>query len=192
MAGKSLVLIVVALVIILILVYVGSNQSSNASPVAPANPAVPASPAVPANPAVPAVPANPVVPVVPIAPAPAPAPKPILPRVTNIPDCGYRQSVRGWFDWQGQGVPNDYCRYVGGGPSDAYFNCVLAGKNGAEATVNVNDALKKTRYPKLVSGDTCYTSGTPNVNMQYINRYGDLFPITDDTIANNRYPSPLV
>jgi hypothetical protein len=36
--------------------------------------------------------------------------------------------ARGWYDVQNQGVPNDYCRYVGDEPN-IYWSCVLAGDN---------------------------------------------------------------
>lgn len=49
----------------------------------------------------------------------------IKPRPTSMADCGYPQKVRGWFDMQGQGVKNDFCRYVGDWPG--YFSCQLAG-----------------------------------------------------------------
>merc|ERR1719402_1112235 len=37
----------------------------------------------------------------------------ILPRQTNIKDLGYKNCGEGWYDVQGQGVKNDYCRWVG-------------------------------------------------------------------------------
>ena len=39
--------------------------------------------------------------------------------------------LRGWFDMQNQGVPNDYCRWVGDcgcrRESCSYWSCALAG-----------------------------------------------------------------
>lgn len=34
--------------------------------------------------------------------------------------------ARGWYDVQNQGVPNDYCRYVGDEPN-IYWSCVMSG-----------------------------------------------------------------
>jgi hypothetical protein len=58
----------------------------------------------------------------------------VKPRQTaaSIGDCGYTDSVQGWYDVQHQGVPNDYCRNVGPGlghPSQ-WIACALAGASG--------------------------------------------------------------
>lgn len=50
----------------------------------------------------------------------------IKPRVTTHTDCGYAGKTRGWYDVQGQGVRNDYCRMVGDGGNPT-FTCYLAG-----------------------------------------------------------------
>lgn len=52
-------------------------------------------------------------------------PAPVKPRWSNIADCGYGTQLHGWFDAQGQGVKNDYCRFVGDEPG--WFACALAG-----------------------------------------------------------------
>ena len=51
-----------------------------------------------------------------------------LPRQTTITDWGYKDRIRGWYDIQGQGVRNDYCRWVGDGPN-IWFSCALAGSS---------------------------------------------------------------
>jgi len=67
-------------------------------------------------------------------PAPAPAPTPApgsKPRAADSSDCGYPNRPRGWYDIQGQGVRNDFCRFVGNWPG--WFSCKLAGST-AEMT----------------------------------------------------------
>lgn len=61
-----------------------------------------------------------------VAVSPAPPPPVVKPRAAQIRDCGWQDRLRGWFDAQGQGVRNDYCRYVGNA-EDKNFSCVLAG-----------------------------------------------------------------
>ncbi|CAK0895674.1 unnamed protein product [Prorocentrum cordatum] len=57
----------------------------------------------------------------------------ILPAQQNIVDLGYGGSCeRGWYDVQGQGICNDYCRWVGNcgcGGSCSRFDCALAGSS---------------------------------------------------------------
>ncbi|MDE2097676.1 MAG: hypothetical protein KGL39_10545 [Patescibacteria group bacterium] len=65
-------------------------------------------------------------------------PREILPRATSIADCGYQDKLHGWFDVQGQGAKNDYCRYIG----DGKFICKLAGSNAEYAWDKVVDAAK--------------------------------------------------
>ena len=55
------------------------------------------------------------------------SPRPVLPRCT-VDDRGWANRPRGWFDAQGQGVPNDYCRYIGDGAA-LYFSCRMANDN---------------------------------------------------------------
>jgi hypothetical protein len=50
----------------------------------------------------------------------------ISPKPTKITDCGYDGQLKGWYDIQGQGERNDFCRYVG---SPEWFSCELAGTN---------------------------------------------------------------
>lgn len=50
---------------------------------------------------------------------------PILPRQTHIEDMGYPNQWSGWVDAQGQGVANDYARFVGEWPG--YISVALAG-----------------------------------------------------------------
>ena len=47
-------------------------------------------------------------------------------RPTDIADCGYPNDKRGWFDFSGLGVRNDYCREVGEAPN-VFASCYLAG-----------------------------------------------------------------
>ena len=54
--------------------------------------------------------------------------RPIVPKPTGkIIDCGYPSMKQGWYDIQGQGERNDYCRYVGGGNDPLYFSCAING-----------------------------------------------------------------
>eukprot|EP00808_Paulinella_micropora_P009603 g9125.t1 len=57
----------------------------------------------------------------------------------TISDLGYGNRMRGWYDAQGQGICNDYCRYVGpgGGYSFAWFSCALAGSVDPNTAPNV-------------------------------------------------------
>jgi hypothetical protein len=61
-------------------------------------------------------------------PAAAP-PVVVKPRPKSVNDCGYDSADRGWYDAQGQGVKNDFCRRVGDG---SWFACQLAGKSPAD------------------------------------------------------------
>merc|ERR1712080_193542 len=59
------------------------------------------------------------------------------PRQQNIADLGYRPNCgAGWYDVQGQGVKNDYCRWVdncgcrnSNGGDCSFWSCALAGSN---------------------------------------------------------------
>merc|ERR1712080_707277 len=54
----------------------------------------------------------------------------IKPRQQNIRDKGYGGGNAGWYDVPGQGVANDYCRWVGNcgcRGSCSYWSCALAG-----------------------------------------------------------------
>lgn len=77
---------------------------------------------------------NPAAPSAPVANPPTTFPiklPPIVPqakpRTTNVADCGYPSRPRGWYDVQGQGARNDFCRFVGDLPG--WFTCKLAGSN---------------------------------------------------------------
>jgi hypothetical protein len=62
--------------------------------------------------------------------APAAAPAPVIkPKPEKLLDCGYQHLRRGWYDAQGQGAKNDYCRFVGPGAGvpHRWFSCYLAG-----------------------------------------------------------------
>jgi len=73
--------------------------------------------------------------------APTPTCKPVS---TATADAGYSDSYRGWYDVQGCGKCNDYCRWVGntgsggdpskklhvpGGNNPSWWSCRLAGEN---------------------------------------------------------------
>ncbi len=83
------------------------------------------------------------------------APATTATRPTNIPDCGYKEMQRGWYNMLNPGTwPfNDYCRYVGDPPK---FMCATATDQYAIPTLG--DALSTAKYPfqALKSGDTCY------------------------------------
>ena len=69
----------------------------------------------------------------PVVPTPAPKPAPVTPtrvilprQTTTLTDFGYANQARGWYDFQGQGVKNDYGRFVGNAPN-IWFSVALAG-----------------------------------------------------------------
>ena len=82
-------------------------------------------------------------------PVPVPVPVPVLPRHTSIQDCGYA-GTGGWYDIQGQGVKNDYCRTVGDDPK--WTACALAGTSNQLARVGPNLGDRA----ELAPGDVCY------------------------------------
>jgi hypothetical protein len=93
------------------------------------------------------------------APSP-PSPPPPPPRQTAgayVKDCGY-SGIKGWFDVQNLGSPNDFCRLVGSAANPA-FSCALAGGT-SEYDVQVADAVSSARkslpYVALAPGDVCY------------------------------------
>ena len=82
-------------------------------------------------------------------PAPVQTPAaPKFPRNMNIKDGGYTYAgnigdARGWYDALGQGVCNDFCRYVGDSKNPT-FSCALSSDPNNEYTsMNVNAAGKK-------------------------------------------------
>jgi hypothetical protein len=62
----------------------------------------------------------------------------IQPRPAKIIDCGYPDMTRGWYDFSGQGVRNDYCRFVGNNT----FSCQMAGSTKPYADQAQADANK--------------------------------------------------
>lgn len=53
--------------------------------------------------------------------------RPLVPKISGkIVDCGYSNLKRGWYDIQGQGSRNDYCRFVGG-PGPVWMSCAING-----------------------------------------------------------------
>lgn len=75
-------------------------------------------------------------------------PKHVLPRPVLVQDCGYA-GTGGWYDVQGQGVKNDYCRTVGDNPK--FTACALAGTNNQLVRVDQPGAREE-----LAPGDVCY------------------------------------
>ncbi len=74
----------------------------------------------------------------------------IKPRPTKISDCGYGHLTRGWYDFTGQGVKNDYCRFVGG-PGPVWFSCHLAGSDVSISPLEVKYDENAPHDP-LISG----------------------------------------
>jgi hypothetical protein len=85
----------------------------------------------------------------------------------NITDAGYHDDFRGWFDIQGCGTCNDYCRWVGasggGDPflsqstaSGAFWSCHLA---GADDDYTPEDHFSRWMHPK------CQGKGFPAICM---------------------------
>ncbi len=76
----------------------------------------------------------------------------VLPRPTQVQDCGYA-GTGGWYDVQGQGVKNDYCRTVGDNPK--WVACALAGPlNSGNQLVPAGPNLGARA--ELAPGDVCY------------------------------------
>jgi hypothetical protein len=75
------------------------------------------------------------------------------PRQKHFVDCGRRP--RGWYDFQGQSVKNDYCRMVGRGEK-AYFSCALAGSGRAYTPP---EKVYDPAAPSVAStpSDACYS-----------------------------------
>jgi hypothetical protein len=83
---------------------------------------------------------------------------PIQPRPTSVPDCGYSNLPRGYYDVQGQGVRNDYCCYTNqsGTPT---FTCYLAGNSSVANTSY--QSFKTAMFTPLASGDMCFKVPVP-------------------------------
>ena len=79
---------------------------------------------------------------------PKQVPKQVLPRPILVQDCGYA-GTGGWYDVQGQGVKNDYCRTVGDNPK--FRACALAGTNNQLVRFGQPGAREE-----LAPGDVCY------------------------------------
>ena len=100
------------------------------------------------------------------APAPAPAPVVIKPRKA-IKDSGYPDGVKGdlkvgWYDIIGQGVPNDYCRYVGDGAG--FFACVLS-TDGEQYSKEYN-GRKVEDIARTAMKDACANTSDGNVSIE--------------------------
>jgi hypothetical protein len=73
-----------------------------------------------------------------------------------VADRGYSTKSRGWFDAQGQGVPNDYCRFIG--DAGGFFSCRLA-TNGACTDTPPGACVFKA--PLIVVCDPVFTAVPP-------------------------------
>ena len=128
-AGAKIVIgfVVVAIVVILLYLIAGSSDTPSSSSNTEAKSNVTVTDKDPSHPVgsiIPAAtglqsPTNPIV----------------LERVDKITDCGFDDLKRGWYDVQGQGRKNDFCRYVGDRPdangNGGWFSCMLAGTSDA-------------------------------------------------------------
>jgi hypothetical protein len=91
---------------------------------------------------------------VPSVPTPLASAAPVKARQTLITNCGYADKPRGWFDIQGQGVRNDYCRFVSAGSTgQAKFVCALAG--GTEQETPVDEARSTGAFTAPGPGEPC-------------------------------------
>lgn len=90
---------------------------------------------------------------------PPPAPPPALtstsikPRPAKIIDCGYGDRPRAWYDIQGQGAQNDYCRYVGNHPGR--FSCQLAGGTSPSTPPGLYDGKINDPHTLFEGGHGC-------------------------------------
>lgn len=90
---------------------------------------------------------------------PESTPAPASTRRKAIGDCGYHDKPRGWFDLDGKGVFNDFCRYVGGSDTEAaWWSCTKA----SEADNVISEKGKYTftsnpnpYYGGLLGGAAC-------------------------------------
>merc|ERR1719160_775561 len=91
--------------------------------------------------------------------APTNAPTMCQPVSTSTADAGYSDAYRGWYDVQGCGQCNDYCRWVGnsgsgGNPEtklshgSSWWSCRLA---GGTAPYSSNGHFTNWSYPKCNS-----------------------------------------
>lgn len=98
----------------------------------------------------------------PIAPPPTPV---SIKEKKLIKDSGYPDGVKGdlksgWYDIIGQGVANDYCRYVGDGAG--FFACVLS-TNGEQYTKEYN-GKKVEDIARTAMKDACANTSDGNVS----------------------------
>jgi hypothetical protein len=96
----------------------------------------------------------------PIAPPPV-----VIKEKKLIKDSGYPDGVKGdlksgWYDIIGQGVANDYCRYVGDGAG--FFACVLS-TNGEQYTKEYN-GKKVEDIARTAMKDACANTSDGNVS----------------------------
>jgi len=139
-------------------------------------------------------------------------------RQSNIKDLGYRPNCgAGWYDVQGQGVNNDYCRWVGDcgcRGSCSFWSCALAGSKfqkspqGKYPKPACNEETLWNCYPcpegftRYGDGSACefgstkcdlgYVAGTPNLLPSC---YIDLYEVHRTKVVGsnkpwNFYPCP--
>ena len=85
--------------------------------------------------------------IIPTGPESEPTGDACLSASTVVEDAGWQDEYRGWFDIQGCGKCNDYCRWVEGTQS------------GGDPAVKTNDAALGSYWScRLAGGDDAYTA----------------------------------
>lgn len=75
----------------------------------------------------------------PSTPTPTPTPPPPKPpvvkpnRPADMIDCGYPDRPRGWYDMEGRGYRNDFCRHIGDYPG--WWACTVQGRKNPDGSV---------------------------------------------------------
>ena len=93
---------------------------------------------------------------------------PVIKPRQNVVDTGYSYADRplfahkpGWYDVQNQGVPNDYCRYVGdyNAATGQWWSCALAGRtNEHDPTFDYRGGPNASGNASLIA-DQGYSDG---------------------------------
>jgi hypothetical protein len=82
------------------------------------------------------------------------------PRQKNISDCGVRTATRGWYDVQGQGAKNDFCRFVlTEDGCTVKFACALAGST-EQKDFSHQDKWNWQFSPEIAGETNCYSITT--------------------------------
>ena len=80
--------------------------------------------------------------------------KVIQPRPKVIYDCGYRENIRGWYDFRNQGERNDFCRFVGN-LNDRVFSCEFGEKVEDRYVTNASWDANAPHDPLVVGTYGC-------------------------------------